>query len=161
MRLAARAGGALSAASGALMALLLLLLVALDVAQVAMRYLLGTGWPWAGDLAVILLLSLAWTGAGHLWLRDGHIGVSLVAGHPRLAAALRAAFGLAVVVGGLALLPLALDAMAAYGVIDLPALPAPASIKYLPVAVGVAYAALAAALRLLARSPLDAEADRP
>ena len=149
-RAAVRAGAALTAVSGALMALLLLALVTLDALQVALRYALGTGWPWAGDLAVILLLSLAWIGAGHLWLLGGHVAVDLL-DRPRLARALHAAFGLAVVVGGAVLLPLAVETMAVYGTIDLPALPVPASVKYAPVAVGTAYVVAAAMVRLVAR----------
>lgn len=132
------------------MALILLALVTLDALQVVLRYLLGTGWPWAGDLAVILLLSLAWIGAGHLWLLGAHVAVDLIPDRPPLRAALDAAFGAAVVLGGIVLVPLTLETIAAYGAIDLPALPLPASVKYLPVAAGTLYVIAAAALRLAA-----------
>ena len=135
------------------MAAILLALVSLDAAQVTLRYLLGAGWPWAGDLAVILLLSLAWIGAGHLWWTGAHVAVDLLTDRPRLRAGLRAVFGVTVVAGGIALVPMTARAMAAYGLIDLPALPLPASAKYLPVAVGASYAVLAAALRLAAPRP--------
>lgn len=149
-RAADRLGRGLAAASGALLALILLALVTLDALQVALRYLLGTGWPWAGDLAVILLLSLAWIGAGHLWLGGGHVAVDLLPDRPRLRAALDAAFGLCVVLGGLLLLPLALDTLAVYGTIALPALPVPASAKYVPVVLGTLYVVVAAVIRLAA-----------
>lgn len=153
-RAADRLGRGLAAASGALMALILLALVTLDALQVALRYLLGTGWPWAGDLAVILLLSLAWIGAGHLWLQGAHIAVDLLPDRPRLRAALDAGSSAAVVAGGLALVPLTLETITVYGAIDLPALPLPASAKYAPVAVGATYAVAAAAIRLMAsRAP--------
>ncbi len=126
-------------------------LVALDVAQVVMRYGFGTGWPWAGDVAVIALLTLAWIGAGHLWLTRGHIAVDLIAPDSRAGRALRLAFDVVALAGGLILLPMTARTMEAYGFIDLPVLPLPGSVKYLPVALGLGFVALAAALLLLGR----------
>ena len=143
---------ALLHASAAAMGAILAALVALDVAQVVLRYGAGRGWPWAGDLSVILLLTLAWIGAGHLWLARGHIAVDLIAPASRAGRALWLAFDAAVLAGGIALWPMTLRTMAAYGFIDLPALPLAASAKYLPVAAGTAFAALAAAILLVRRA---------
>lgn len=139
-------------ASGVAMGAVLAALVALDVAQVALRYGPGWGWPWAGDVSVILLLTLAWLGAGHLWLARGHIAVDLIAPASRAGWALWLAFDVAVLAGGLALLPMTLRTMEAYGFIDLPVLPLPGSVKYMPVAAGIAFVTLAAAIVLLRRA---------
>lgn len=143
---------ALRGLSGALMGAILAALVALDVAQVVLRYGLGGGWPWAGDVSVILLLTLAWLGAGHLWLARGHIAVDLIAAGSRAGRALWVGFDAVVLVGGLALLPMTARTMEAYGFIDLPVLPLPGSVKYVPVAVGLAFVTLAAAIMLLRRA---------
>ncbi len=135
--------------STAVLAACLLALVTLDFLQVVLRYLFGAGWPWAGDLSIVLILMLAWVGAGHLWLLGGHIAVDLTAGNRRLFRYLQILFGLAVVGGGLVLLPMTVETMSAYGAIDLPALPLPASVKYLPVAVGTLYLVAAASLVLV------------
>lgn len=135
--------------STATLAACLLALVTLDFLQVVLRYLFGAGWPWAGDLSIVLILMLAWVGAGHLWLLGGHIAVDLTAGYPALFRRLQILFGLAAVGGGLVLLPMTVETMSAYGAIDLPALPLPASVKYFPIAVGTAYLVAAAGLVLV------------
>lgn len=137
--------------SAVLMGLLLITLVAIDFGQVVLRYGFGMGWPWAGDLSIILLLTLAWIGAGHLWLTRGHIAVDLIAEVSRAGRALRVVFDLMVLLGGLILVPMTFRTMQAYGVIDLPALPLPASVKYMPVAVGMCFVVLASALVLVRR----------
>jgi TRAP-type C4-dicarboxylate transport system permease small subunit len=137
--------------SAVFMALCLVALVGIDFAQVVLRYGLGTGWPWAGDLSIVLLLSLAWIGAGHLWLVRGHIAVDLILGDSRLGRTLALAFDLLVLVGGAVLLPMTVRTMQAYSFIDLPALPLPGSVKYMPVAAGIAFLVLAAALVLAQR----------
>lgn len=137
---------ALVAGSGWAMGALLLGLVSLDVAQVVLRYGMGAGWPWAGDATIVGLLTLAWLGAGHLWLRGAHVAVSLLPGR-----AARAAF---VVVTGLLLaacgvaLPMVWEAVRLYSAIDLPALPLPMAAKYVPVLGGLVWLMACAAIRL-------------
>ena len=147
-RAAGRLADALAAASGAAMGVILLVLVALDAAQVVMRYALGAGWPWAGDLTIVLLLTMAWIGAGHLWLRGAHIAVQLLPAPAARAAGL--AFALATLAGAALVLPMAWDTMAVYATIDLPALPLPASAKFAPVVGGLAWLAAAVVVRLAA-----------
>jgi TRAP-type C4-dicarboxylate transport system permease small subunit len=142
----------LATVSGWAMGLCLLALVGIDFAQVVLRYGLGAGWPWAGDVSVILLLTLAWIGAGHLWLTRGHIAVDLIPADGRAGRALSLAFDGLALAGGLVLLPMTWDTMAAYGMIDLPALGLPASVKYAPVALGLGFLTLAAALMLARRA---------
>ena len=138
----------LRVSAGALGALLAAL-VALDFAQVLMRYALGRGWPWAGDVSIILLLSLAWLGAAHLWLDRGHIAVALVPVGTGLHRVLSTLWSFAALAGAVALAPHLIDTISAYAMIDLPALALPASAKYLPVAAGLALLVAAAALDLV------------
>ncbi|MCE8009640.1 TRAP transporter small permease subunit [Aestuariivita sp.] len=135
------------------MGLCLLVLVTLDFWQVIQRYVLGVSWPWAGDVSIILLLGLAWIGAGHLWLTRRHIAVDLLGAGARMTRALTVLFDLTVLIGGLVLLPLIFDTMAAFSFIDLPTLPVSGAIKYAPVAVGTGFLCLAAALMLVLRRP--------
>lgn len=153
----ARAIGTLTRLSGAAIGLLLAVLLAIAFAEVVMRYLLGSGWPWGGTVSVIVLLFLAWIGAGHLWLTGGHIAVTLMGARAQVL--LARVFGLAVIGGGLVLLPMTLDTMEAYSFIDLPALGISASVKYLPVAFGTGYLVCAACL-VLAADLVDGRARR-
>lgn len=147
-RLAAPLADALAAASGAAMGVILLVLVTLDVAQVVLRYAFGIGWPWAGDLTIILLLTLAWIGAGHLWLRGAHIAVNLLSPRPgRIAAASFAAVALGAVA---VVVPMAWEAVRLYAAIDLPALPLPAAAKFVPVLAGLVWLGAAIVLRAAA-----------
>ena len=132
-------------ASAAIMGARLVALVSLDFLQVVLRYLLGDGFTWGGDVAVILLLTLAWLGAGHAWLARSHIAVELFALPP----ALRAALDVVAIAGALILAPQLVATIDAFGFIDLPSLPVSASVKYWPVALGVAFVAIAAAIDLL------------
>ena len=136
---------ALLLASAALMGLLLVALVTLDFTRVVLRYYLGEGFAWAPDLAVTWLITLAWLGAGHLWLARSHIAIDLFV-QPRW---LRAGVDLAVIAGALVLLPLVGRTIDAFGFIDLPALPASAAVKYWPIWGGVAYLGVAALVDLL------------
>ncbi len=151
MKLIAPAAGILCRVSAIFMGLCLIALVGIDFAQVVLRYGFGIGWPWAGDVSIILLLTLAWIGAGHLWLTRGHIAVDLIAPASRLGRVLWLGFDILVLVGGIVLLPMTLKTMQAYGFIDLPALPFSASVKYMPVAAGIAFVVLAAAIVLIRR----------
>lgn len=136
------------AVSGAALGLILTALVCIAFGDVVLRYLFGGGWAWSGTVSTVLLLWLAWIGAGHLWLADGHIAVTLTGARARRW--LMRLFGLVVIGGGLILVPMALRTMEAYSFIDLPVLGWTASVKYLPVAVGTGYLVAAAALAMLA-----------
>lgn len=157
MRILFSARRVLLAASALLMAVLVVALVALDFTRVVLRYLVGEGFAWAPDLAVVWLIALAWIGAGHLWLARSHIAIDLFA-PPRW---LRALVDAVVVAGTVALVPLVAKTIDAYGFIDLPALPASAAVKYWPIMGGVVFLGLAALLdlALLAGERRDAKRD--
>ena len=136
---------ALLAASAVVMALLLVALVSLDFLRVVLRYLVGEGFAWAPDLAVIWLIALAWIGAGHLWLARSHIAIDLF-DQPRW---LRIGVS-ALVAGGVAVLvPIVWKTIGAYGFIDLPALPLSAAAKYWPIMGGIVFLGVAAFVDLL------------
>ena len=137
---------ALIAASGWAMGALLLALVSLDLAQVMLRYGVGGGLPWAGDATIVGLLTLAWLGAGHLWLRGAHVAVAHLppkaarAAHVAVTAFLLLACGVAA--------PMVWEAVRLYAAIDLAALPLPMAAKYVPVLGGLIWLMAAALLRL-------------
>ena len=135
----------LLAASALVMALLLVLLVGLDFVRVVLRYIVGDGFPWAPDLAIVWLLLLAWIGAGHLWLARSHIAIDLFA-MPRAG---RMAVDVVVIAGTVLLLPLVAKTIDAFGFIDLPALPLSAAVKYWPIWGGVVFLGVAALIDLL------------
>jgi C4-dicarboxylate transporter DctQ subunit len=142
------AADALAAVSGWAMGAVLAALVALDVAQVVLRYGLGLGWPWAGDLSIIGLLTLAWLGAGHLWLRGAHIAVDLLP--PGASRGAGAAFALAALAASVVALPMTWEAVRLYAAIDLAALPLPMAAKYVPVLGGLVWLIAAVLLRAAA-----------
>lgn len=131
---------------------LLAALVTLDAVQVVLRYALGRGFAWGGEVAAILLITLTWVGAGHLWLARSHVAVDLFGLGGTW---VRGAIDAGLVAGALALLPALASTVQGFGFIELPALGVPASIKYWPVAGGVAFLGVAAALdlALLRRAP--------
>lgn len=149
--MADRLRAALARISLGAMGLCLLAMVSLDAWQVIQRYGLGTSWPWAGDVSIILMLTLAWIGAGHLWLTRGHIAVDLLPAEGTAARVLSVLFDLGVLIGGLILIPMTWETMAAYSFIELPTMPLPGSVKYMPVAAGLIFLTLASALMLIPR----------
>ena len=139
----------LARASGWAMGALLVALALLDLSQVVLRYALGLGWPWAGDLSIIGLLTLAWLGAGHLWLRGAHIAVRLLP--ERLFRVIDAFWALVALVLIALAVPMAWGAVVLYGAIDLAALPLPMAAKFVPVLGGLLWLGAAVVLRALAR----------
>jgi TRAP-type C4-dicarboxylate transport system permease small subunit len=137
----------------ALLPLLLFTLVALTLTQVALRYLAGASLAWAEEAAIVLLILLAWTGVGLLWLRDAHIGIDFLPEKlgPHARRVLLAAIDLLAIAAGLGLAFVAEGTIEVYWSIDLLALGLPAAVKYLPVQAGAGLLALCAALRLLRR----------
>ena len=142
-------GGLALALRGAILAALTAL-IALEAAQVVLRYGLSTGVPWGRDVGGLLLFALAWLGLPLLWLERAHLSLALFALPPGAARAWdRALDALAILAGG-ALLVFLLQAAAAFRFIDMAALGTDASIRTWPLIAGTALWIVAAALNLLA-----------
>lgn len=136
-----------------LLPLLLAALVSLTLVNVALRYALGASLAWAEEAAIVLMILIAWMGVGLLWLRDAHIGIDWLPEKlsPRGRTALLGFIDALAIAAGVGLAVVAQGTVEVYWTLDLLALGVPAAVKYLPVQVGAALLALAAALRLVRR----------
>lgn len=136
-----------------LLPVLLAALVGITVAQVGLRYLAGSSLIWAEEAGVVLLILLAWSGVGLLWLRDAHIGIDLLPSSlaPGPRRALLAGLDLLAAASGAALAWTAQATVDVYWTLDLAALGLPAAVKYLPVQAGAALLCVCALLRLRRR----------
>jgi TRAP-type C4-dicarboxylate transport system permease small subunit len=150
VRLAERALDGLLAT---LLPLLLLGLVGLTLTQVALRYLAGQSLAWAEEAGIVLMICIAWGGVALLWLRDAHIAIDWLPSKlgPRGRLLLLGGIDLLALLAAGTLAVLAQGAIDIFWDIDLLALGLPAAVKYLPVQIGAALLALAAALRLVRR----------
>ena len=128
----------------------LVALIALEAAQVALRYGLSTGVPWGHDVGGLLLFSLAWLGLPLLWLQRGHLALAVPL-PPRAARAWDRALDVLAILAGGALLYHLWQAAAAFRFIEMAALGVDASIRTWPLMAGTALWILAAALNLAER----------
>lgn len=136
--------------SAAILGLLLAALVLLEFAQVILRYAFGSGVVWGNDVTVLLLLSLGWLGAAHLWVSRAHLSIELF--DKVLSRRLWLINGIAdvlVLVGAVWLMPRVFETLVAFQGMQLAALNVTAAVKYLPMALGIALLACAAAANLL------------
>ena len=147
MRLIERA---LDSTLALLLPLLLAALVGLTLTNVALRYLFGASLAWAEEAAIVLMIVIAWAGVSLLWLRDAHIGIDWLPEKlsARGRAILMACIDVLAIAAGAGLAYVAQGTVDVYWTLDLLALGLPAAVKYLPVQIGAALLALAAALRL-------------
>jgi TRAP-type C4-dicarboxylate transport system permease small subunit len=155
-RLAARIRSLLFAALCAVAACIMIAMTGLEIVQVFLRYVAGSGFIWTGDISVLLMQSLAWIGAPALWLCRGHIAVELIGLSRDDGARDHKAIilDILIVVAALALLHYGQDALAAFANIDVPSLGTSGSIKYYPMMTG-AVLLLSSGLLNLVAGPLD------
>lgn len=151
-RLAERLRRASVAVLSGVLAVVLAVLVALEVANVVLRYVVGAGFAWSVDVAILLTTTLAWIGAPTLWLARGHITVDLAVGlfGPAYARRLNVVLDAAIVAAGVALVVHGLATMRAFGMIVLPALGLPGSVEYVPIVAGAVLLVYAGLLDLAA-----------
>jgi TRAP-type C4-dicarboxylate transport system permease small subunit len=127
-------------------------MTSLEIVQVFLRYVAGSGFIWTGDVSVLLMQSLAWITAPALWLCRGHIAVELIGltrdnqTKNRGAASLDAL----VVLAAVALLYYGQDALAAFANIDVPSLGTSGAVKYYPMMTGAVLLLASGALNLVA-----------
>jgi TRAP-type C4-dicarboxylate transport system permease small subunit len=136
---------------GALLASLVAL-IALEAAQVVLRYGFAGGLPWGRDVGGLLLFSLAWLGLPLLWLERSHLTLALWRLSPGATRAWDRGLDALALAAGLALLWYLLEAAAAFRFIDMAALGTDASIRTWPLIAGTALWVLAALTNLI-RAP--------
>lgn len=129
--------------------LLVLVLIGLEVMQVVLRSLLGSGMVWGRDLSTLTLFSLAWFGAPLLWLERHQLTGGMLTRALTGSRHWSRVLDTIVAIAGLALLFWAREAADAFTFIELPALGALASVKSWPVAIGAVLLVLAGLLNLL------------
>lgn len=128
---------------------LLSVLVLLEFLQVTLRYLFGQGLFWANDVSLLLLLSLGWLGAAHLWLINQHLIVSVLDKwlkpyHP----AIEVLTDLLAILGTIYLLPKFAETIKLYSQIELSALPFSVAAIYIPPLIGIILIGISAAYKL-------------
>jgi len=140
----------LTRVSSVVLGILLLVLVLLELNQVVMRYLFGAGLFWTAEVSTLVMMSLAWLGAAHLWLLRGHLAIDLIGtAHARWHRLIDVVADLLVIAGVLWLSPKIATTLDAYWMIELGSLPVSASVSYLPMSMGVLLLAGAATLNLM------------
>jgi TRAP-type C4-dicarboxylate transport system permease small subunit len=142
------------AAVEALLALAVAALTIAAAAQVGLRYLLASPWPWMEQLSVILMIWMAWLGASYLWLGHAHVAIDSVIARlsPRWRSALHASFDLAAIGVGGGTFAASFATFRAFAGMDLGDLPLAMSVSFQPVAAGALLLALAGALNLWRRA---------
>jgi TRAP-type transport system small permease protein len=145
------------AALSILLGMLVVALMLLDASQVILRYFFSRGVTWGGEVAIMMMLTLAWLGAALLWLMRAHIAVDVILGviGTRMRRWLYAGLDLVVILAGAKLFFMALAASSVYGAIDLPALGTSAAVKFYPLIVGTGLIVLAGIINLLADWGVD------
>ena len=144
----ARAKAAIAATSRSILGAVLLAIVLLQLCAILSRQLGADIGSWTGETTGLLLLCLGWIGGAHLWLIRGHLtlgsGQSPSQWQRRVfivseAMMLIIAFGLA---------PAIQTSLEIYSSLLMPASEMPASIKYVPMVIGLIYIALGSVLNL-------------
>lgn len=124
-------------------------LVTLELAEVLLRYAFLTTLSWSSDVSGLLLLTLGWVGAVYVWLKRSHLVVDLIPRNfSRLKRVLEFAPDVLMILTTLWLFPVVLNTMSVYGSMIMPALSAPASLKFIPTLISVPLLAYVASLNL-------------
>lgn len=147
----------------AVLGVTLVLLIVLELVEIVLRYFFLTTLQWSSDVSGLLLLTLGWLGAAYLWLIRNHLTVDLFAGrYPQLDRMLRGLPDVLMIMAALWLLPNVLQTMQIYDSMVMPALNAPASIKFIPTVVSIPFLLIAALLNLAShyRPSMDADSGK-
>ena len=133
-----------------LLGFVLCCLVLLECVEVVLRYGFATTLLWSADVSSLLLLSLGWLGAGHLWIARSHLVVDIF--QRRFPHFLRWTSALAevvVLVGIIWLAPKLMDTVSIYTDMVMPAIDLSASVRFVPSMIGLLLISLGAILNLL------------
>lgn len=138
--------------SAAFLGLILLTLVSLESAQVLTRTFFHSGLFWVDDIRMLLLLTLAWLGAGHLWMTQSHLTVDFVVLSMRIPTdVVQVGADVIAVIGVIWMIPAFMSSISLYGSMMLPMLPLPMGIKFVPAVVGLLMIGCCSSYRLLKR----------
>ncbi len=133
------------------MGVILCTLVILEFVQVAMRYIFDQGLFWAADVTLLLLLSLGWLGAAHLWFIKQHLTLRLFDRWLMpYQQALDGLVDLLAVLGALYLIPGFIDTLKIYAKIELAVLPVSAAVIYIPPLVSITLIGISGFIKLSA-----------
>lgn len=137
------------AVTARLLGLTLCLLVLLECVEIVLRYGFATTLIWSADVSALLLLLLGWLGAGHLWVARNHLVVDLFSGRfPRFFKFVNIAGDVCVLVGVIWITPKLAQAMTIYAGMIMPALEVSASVRFIPLVLGLSLILLGAILNL-------------
>lgn len=143
------------------MGVLLSLLVLLELAQVGLRYVLDSGLFWALEVSLLVLMSLAWLGAAHLWLIRRHLVIDFFGGRwPGVTPWMDGIADLVVIIGAVWLGPQIVEAIGIYRHIDTGSLPLSGVLSLLPMAIGISLMTCAALINV-AESWRQSRSTRP
>jgi len=138
------------AVTSRLLGLTLCLLVLLECVEIVLRYSFATTLLWSTDISALLLLLLGWLGAGHLWIAKNHLVVDLFPGRfPRFFKAVNIAAEVTVLLGILWITPKLMQAIAIYAEMIMPALEVSASVRFVPLVIGLLLISLGSILNLV------------
>jgi TRAP-type C4-dicarboxylate transport system permease small subunit len=132
-----------------LLGLALSVLVLLECVEVVLRYGFSTTLLWSADVSALLLLSLGWLGAGHLWIAGNHLVVDLFQGRfPHFFKWTSALAEVVVLVCIIWLAPKLMDTVSIYADMVMPAIDMSASIRFVPSMIGLFLISLGSILNL-------------
>lgn len=136
--------------TGGALGVLAAALILVEASQAVLRHGFATGVFWAGEISTLLLMSLGWVGAGHLWLSRRHLVVDLFGDAlERWRRPLLLATDCLLFAGLLWLAPRIVAASVAFDGVRVGGIEMPASIRFIPVSVGLVLLAIGSALNLI------------
>lgn len=128
---------------------LLITIVAIQLHAIVARYLPALETGWTGDAISLLMLATGWIGACHLWLIRGHLVLDLIPiTSPEIRRAIDRIANSLMLLASLAILPAVATTLTTYHGLMLPNTHLPASLKFVPMFVGVCLLATGSALNL-------------
>jgi len=146
----ARVRQQVQAVTARLLGLTLCLLVLLECVEIVLRYGFATTLLWSADISALLLLLLGWLGAGHLWIAKNHLVVDLFPGRfPRFFKMVNIVAEVIVLLGIIWITPKLMQAMAIYAGMIMPALEVSASVRFIPLVIGLLLISLGSILNLV------------
>jgi len=138
------------AVTSRLLGMTLCLLVLLECIEIVLRYSFATTLLWSTDISALLLLLLGWLGAGHLWIAKSHLVVDLFPGRfPLFFKLVNIAAEVTMLLGIIWITPKLMQTMAIYAEMIMPALEVSASVRFIPLVIGLLLISLGSIFNLV------------